>query len=77
MVPRPPTSPGKKLPLRVAIRYRTPQPGRRVRPIAGGPPPGLLSISSFKLQVLRDVHFGAETWHNSPDILTTYFDVGS
>jgi hypothetical protein len=75
IVPRPPTPPAKKLPLRIAVRYRTPQPGRRVRPIAGGPPPGLLSISSFKLQVLRDVHFAAETWHDSSDILTTYFDV--
>lgn len=75
IVPRPPTQPGSRFPVRVAVRYRTPQPGRRVRPFSGGPPPNILSISSFKLQVLRDVQFSAETWHQSTDILTTYFDI--
>jgi hypothetical protein len=75
VVPRPPTPAVKQLPVRVAVRYRTSQPGRRVRPVTGGPPPSILSISSFKLQVLRDVQFAAQTWHDSTDILTTFFDV--
>jgi hypothetical protein len=75
IVPRPPTQPGSRFPVRVAVRFRTPKPGRRVRPFSGGPPPNILSISSFKLQVLRDVQFSAETWHHSTDILTTYFDI--
>ncbi|MAS35293.1 MAG: hypothetical protein CL610_14870 [Anaerolineaceae bacterium] len=75
VVPRPPTQAGNHFPVRVAVRYRTPKPGRRVRPFSGGPPPSILSISSFKLQVLRDVPFSAETWHHSTDVLTTYFDI--
>ncbi len=75
IVPRPPTPPGSRFPVRVAVRYRTPQPGRRVRPFSGGPQPNILSVSAFKLQVLRDVQFSAETWHHSTDILTTYFDI--
>jgi len=75
IVPRPPTQPGHRFPVRVAVRYRTPKPGQRVRPFSGGPPPSILSISSFKLQVLRDVQFSAETWHQSTDVLTTYFDI--
>jgi hypothetical protein len=34
-----------------------------------------LSVSSFKLQVLRDVPFSAHTWNQSTDIITTYFDI--
>ncbi|MBZ0302163.1 MAG: hypothetical protein K8J31_20610 [Anaerolineae bacterium] len=75
IVPRPPTPPGSHFPVRVAVRYRTARPGRRVRPFSGGPPPNMLSISSFKLQVLRDVQFSAETWHQSTDVLTTFFDI--
>lgn len=75
LVPRPPTQPGNRFPVRVAVRYRTPGAGRRVRPFSGGPPPSILGISPFKLQVLRDVKFSAETWHHSTDILTTYFDI--
>lgn len=75
LVPRPPTTPGTQFPVRVAVRYRTAKPGRAVRPPAGGAPPSILGVSSFKLQVLRDVAFSAQMWKNSPDILTTYFDI--
>lgn len=75
IVPRPPTPPGPRLPVRVAVRYRTPSPGNAVRPPSGGPPPNILSISSFKLQALRDVQFSAHTWNQSTDIITTYFDL--
>ncbi len=77
LLPKPPTVGGNRLPIRVAVRYRTARPGNRVRPFNGGPPPSILGISAFKLQVLRDVKFSAETWLNSNDILTTYFDVAN
>jgi hypothetical protein len=75
LVPRPPTAPGTQLPVRVAVRYRAAKPGRAVRPPSGGAPPSILGVSSFKLQVLRDVAFSAHMWKDSPDILTTYFDI--
>jgi hypothetical protein len=75
IVPRPPTPPGTKFPVRVAVRFRTAKPGRAIRSPAGGAPPSILSVSSFKLQVLRDVPFSAHTWNQSTDIITTYFDI--
>jgi len=75
MVPHPPTQPGKQLPVRVAVRYRTAKPGRAVRPPAGGAPPSTLDMSSFKVQSLKEVTFSAHTWNQSTDIITTYFDI--
>lgn len=75
IVPRPPTKPSTHMPVRVAVRYRTPAPGKPVRPQTGGAPPSILGISSFKLQALRDVSFTAHTWGQSTDIITTYFDI--
>ncbi len=75
IIPRPPTAPGSQFPVRVAVRYRTARPGRPVRPPAGGPPPTMLSVSPFKLQVLREVAFSAQAWNQSNEIVTAYFDV--
>lgn len=75
IIPRPPTSPGSQFPVRVAVRYRTPRPGRPVRPPTGGAPPTMLSVSPFKLQVLRDVAFSAQAWNQSNEIVTAYFDI--
>jgi hypothetical protein len=75
IVPRPPTTPGVKLPVRVAVRYRTARPGNAVRPPGSGVPPSMLGISSFKLQVLRDVSFVSHIWRQSTDVITTYFDI--
>lgn len=75
IIPLPPTQPGTAFPVRVAVRYRTPNEGRPVRPPAGGAPPSVLSISSFKLQALREVAFSAHTWNESAEIITTYFDI--
>jgi hypothetical protein len=75
LVAYPPTSPGKNFPVRVAVRYRTAKPGKFVRSLAGGAPPSTLSMSSFKMQDLRRVKYAAQTWHESTDIITTYFDV--
>ncbi len=75
IIPLPPTQPGTGFPVRVAVRYRTPNEGHAVRPPAGGAPPSVLSISSFKLQALREVAFSAHTWNESAEIITTYFDI--
>lgn len=75
IVPHPPTQPGTGFPVRVAVRYRTAAEGRAIRPPAGGAPPSVLGVSSFKLQVLREVEFIAHTWHQSTDIITAYFDI--
>lgn len=74
-VARPPTKPTIHLPVRLAVRYRTPQPGKAVRPPTGGAPPSILGVSSFTLQTLRDVEFIAHPWRQSNDIVTTYFDI--
>lgn len=75
IVPLPPTQPGTQFPVRIAVRYRTPTEGRAVRPPTGGAPPTVLSISTFKLQALREVAFHAHTWNESAEIITTYFDI--
>jgi hypothetical protein len=75
IIPHPPTQPGTQFPVRVAVRYRTAAPGRAVRPPAGGAPPSVLGVSSFKLQVLREVEFAAHTWNQSAEIITSYFDI--
>ncbi|MBZ0278555.1 MAG: hypothetical protein K8I60_20575 [Anaerolineae bacterium] len=75
IVPQPPTQPGTGYPVRIAIRYRTANEGRFVRPLAGGAPPSVLSVSPFKLQVLREVEFNSHIWNQSTDIITTYFDI--
>jgi hypothetical protein len=75
IVPHPPTQPGKGFPIRVAIRYRTPNAGTPIRPPGGGGPPSVLAISPFKLQVLREIKFSGHTWNESAEIITAYFDV--
>jgi len=52
-----PRSPVPLFAVRVAVRYRTPNEGHAVQTTAGGAPPSVLSISSFKLQALREVAF--------------------
>lgn len=75
IIARPPTQPGKEFPVRLAVRFRVPNNAELIRPPAGGAPPATLEISPFKLQVLRDVEFRAQTWNESADIITGYFDL--
>lgn len=74
VVARPPTQPTDEIPIRVAIRYRIGE-GRRLRPPGGGAPPSVLSVSPFKLQVLREIDFIAHKWNESTDILMVNFGV--
>lgn len=75
IVPHPPTQPGTQFPVRVAVRYRTANEGRAIRPPTGGAPPSVLGVSPIKLQALREVEFRAHTWNQSAEIITSYFDV--
>lgn len=75
VVARPPTQPGKDFPVRVAIRYRESAPGKAIRPPGGGVPPSILTVSPFKLQVLREIEYAAHKWNESTDIMTVYFDL--
>ncbi len=75
MVAYPPTHPGKGFPVRVAVRYRTPEDAAFVRPPSGGPPPSVLEISPFRLQVLREIEFKSHKWNESAELVTAYFDI--
>ncbi|HEX2620270.1 MAG TPA: hypothetical protein VHL11_08990, partial [Phototrophicaceae bacterium] len=75
IIARPPTQPGKDFPVRLAVRYRISGNPTMIRPPAGGAPPSIMDISPFKLQVLREIEFKAQTWNESADIITGYFDL--
>jgi hypothetical protein len=75
IIARPPTSPGKDFPVRIAIRFRASDKAQFVRPPGGGAPPSVIAVSGFKLQVLREITFSAHTWNESAEIITTYFDI--
>jgi len=75
LIARPPTHAGKDFPVRIAIRYRAPENRKMIRPTGGGVPPTMLSVSSFKLQVLQEVEYVSHKWNESTEIMTVYFDV--
>ncbi len=75
LVPTPPTKAASEYPLRVAVRYRVPDDSNMVRAITGGAKPSVLSVSPFKLQVLRDVNFEVVPWNQSAEIVTTTFSL--
>jgi hypothetical protein len=77
LIARAPTRPSKDFPVRVAIRYRVSEKAKPVRPPGGGAPSTVLSISPFKLQVLKEVDFIAHKWNESTDILTAHFSVAA
>lgn len=61
VVPELPTEPGSGYPIYVHVAVQKPDRFGRVRPLSGGPPPSLLAISPFRVTVLRDVHFVAQS----------------
>lgn len=72
---QPPTPPGMAYPIRVAVRYAVADNAIKVRPPDGGPPPSVLTVSPFRLQVLREVEFVTSTASTAPDVATVSFDV--
>ena len=73
ITPQLPTPPGKNYPVRVQINVQKPDVFGRVRAVAGGERPSLLAISPFRLNVLREIAFGANT--AAPNQIVTTFDV--
>lgn len=71
----PPTPAGKGYPIQVAIRYRSPDNSIKVRPPDGGPPPSVLTISPFRLQVLQEIDFITKRPPNTMDVITATFDL--
>jgi len=69
-----PTQPANDLPVQVAIRYRA-RNGKAVRPPTRGAPPSALSVSPFKLQVLRDIEWVDQPQNLSPENVTVRFDI--
>ncbi len=61
IVAHPPTPPNVGYPIRIQIRSKVDerQTGklRQVRPPDGGPPPSVLTVSPFRLQVFKDIDF--------------------
>ena len=73
----PPTSAGKGYPVQVAVRFKVPDDANRVRPPDGGPPPSVLSISPFRLQVMKEIEFVTKTSGKSQDVVTVAFDLAA
>jgi hypothetical protein len=76
IVPMPPTMPNTDIPIRVAVRRRA-RGGTMVRSAIGGAPPSALTISTYKLQALREVDFVEHPYNVSPEIVTVTFDVAA
>jgi hypothetical protein len=70
-----PTQPGEDYPIQVAVRFRPVAPGNIMRPVSGGPPASVLTVSPFKLQVLKDIPFVQHPASHSPENVSLRFDV--
>ncbi|HYO88340.1 MAG TPA: hypothetical protein VER79_06805, partial [Candidatus Limnocylindrales bacterium] len=57
--PVPPTHPAAGLPLSVTFQVRPPRHYKILRTATGGAPPTAITVSPFKLLVLRDVNYAA------------------
>lgn len=71
----PPTPAGMGYPIQVAVRYRVANNAIKVRPPDGGPPPSVLTISPFRLQVLQEINFITHRPKDSMDVVTVAFDL--
>jgi hypothetical protein len=69
-----PTQPANELPVELAVRYRS-RNGKAVRPPTRGAPPSALSVSPFKLQVLRDIEWITPPRNASSENITLTFDI--
>jgi len=72
---QPPTEPATDVPAQVNIKYRSRGGGKQVRLPTRGAPPTVLSVSPFKLQVLRDVEWVDHPLDAPPENITAYFDI--
>jgi hypothetical protein len=72
----PTPAPLDDVPIRIAVRHRPETTSYRyVRAPLGGAPPSELPINPFQLQVLRDIHYIAHAWDQSPELITVPISV--
>ncbi len=72
-VAQPPTPPARGYPLRLKVAVQRPSGATVVRSPGAGRPPSFLSVSPFRLEVLREVEFSGES--HVPGQLACRFDV--
>jgi hypothetical protein len=77
VAPVAPTQPGSSLPMALTFQTRPPKHFKLVRSATGGAPPSVLSVSPFKMLVLRDVHFAAAPAGAARETVRMAFDVNS
>jgi hypothetical protein len=75
IIAHPPTPAGKGYRVQVSVRYRSPGNSIKVRPPDGGPPPSVLTISPFRMQVLQDIAFITKRPPKTTDAITATFDL--
>lgn len=73
VIPQLPTTIGDGYPVRVQVAVQKPDQFVAVRSPSPGPPPNMLSISPFRMAVLRDIHFSAAA--EGSDSLDVTFDI--
>jgi hypothetical protein len=61
----PPTRAGRGYPIQVHIENSGNANAKRVRPPDGGPPPSVVAVSPFHINVLQDVHFAESVTNNT------------
>jgi hypothetical protein len=61
VTPQIPTLPGSGYPIGIDIQVAPPDAYARVRSVSGGEPAGMLAISPFRVTVLKDIAFGAQS----------------
>jgi hypothetical protein len=76
IVPQHPTHPGTGFPIRVGVRYQLP-PGesKLVRPVTGGAPPSVVSVSSVEMHVLQEVEYEPYDYNAAAQLIQTTFDI--
>lgn len=72
-----PTQPGNSMPLAVTFQTKAPRSYKLVRSATGGAPASALSVSPFKLLVLRDVHFAAAPVGAARETVRLAFDINA
>lgn len=70
IVALPPTKAGADYPVGVKVQSKVPRQYAVVRPPDGGPPPSVVSVSPFRIQVFKDVSFAAPVADGSDSVVT-------
>lgn len=73
--PIPPAPPASGLPLLVTLQARPPRHFQAVRTATGGAPPTAITVSPFKLLVLRDVVYAPASIGAAHDTVTVPLDI--